>query len=512
MKDKLTDKRTMEGMPKKIRMRCHFSSIFESLWKFWAVIAISLFNQIDTIMDIVRDAKDEGLENILAEGGIWGLAVIIAITGAVLIFQLLRWRKTWVTLDSNLIIIERNTLNRIRNTIAVENISAVNVERNLFERIVGTARIKIDTNSMTTADKTDVSLVFREDKAITFRQAVISRMNQTKGAAAEENLAEDIRPDVVPESIEASGNVFSYGAWDMAKHSFYSMSIINLLIVAGGIASSVWYRTSEYYEPGVLLEHAGAMIPVLLVFVSAAWGLIKKYIIYYNFRVYRDGDDLHLRYGLLKLKSYTVPVDKISALQIKQPTLSRIFKKYQAKIVAVGVGDESSELSNLTMAVSKEEMLHQLCVLIPEFMGESIMSDVIAEDRRGIAVRAVKSFKWILMIAAGAVAAGMWTDLPTWAAACCAAAMIGFIILLYGLSHISAGWKKGEQALVLMEGCFAKTWTVCRYDKIQMISLVAHPAARHMGIKRGAAHMMSIDAEIPYVEEGQAEEIAAAIV
>ena len=507
----MINERPLENNPEKIRLRCHFSSIFESLWQFWAVIAITLFNQIDTIIELVQDMKSSGIRQALAEGGIWGLAVILALTGAVLLFQFLRWRKTWVTLDGNLIIIERNTLNRIHNTIAVENLSAVNVERNLFERIVGTARIKMDTNSMTTADKTDVSLVFREDKAVAFRKAVISRMNQVKGAATEENLAEDIRPDVVPEAIAESGNVFCCGAWDMAKHSFYSMSIINLLIVVGGIASSVWYRTSEYYEPGAILEHAGAVIPVLLVFLGAAWGLIKKYIVYYNFRVYRDGDDLHLRYGLLKLKSYTVPVDKISALQIKQPTLSRIFRKYQARIVTVGVGDESSELSNLTMAVSKEEMLHQLGVLIPEFMGESIMSDVIAEDRRGIAVRAVKSVKWILMLAAGAVAVGMWTDLPTWAAACCAVAMIGFIILLYGLSHISAGWKKGEQALVLMEGCFAKNWTVCRYDKIQMISLVAHPAARHMGIKRGSVHMLNMAAEIPYMEDEEAEEIAKAV-
>ena len=507
----MRNERPMENNPETIRMRCHFSSIFESLWQFWAVIAITLFNQIDTIIELVQDMKSSGIRQALAEGGIWGLAVILALTGAVLLFQFLRWRKTWVTLDGNLIIIERNTLNRIHNTIAVENLSAVNVERNLFERIVGTARIKMDTNSMTTADKTDVSLVFREDKAVAFRKAVISRMNQVKGAATEENLAEDIRPDVVPEAIAESGNVFCCGAWDMAKHSFYSMSIINLLIVVGGIASSVWYRTSEYYEPGAILEHAGAVIPVLLVFLGAAWGLIKKYIVYYNFRVYRDGDDLHLRYGLLKLKSYTVPVDKISALQIKQPTLSRIFRKYQARIVTVGVGDESSELSNLTMAVSKEEMLHQLGVLIPEFMGESIMSDVIAEDRRGIAVRAVKSVKWILMLAAGAVAVGMWTDLPTWAAACCAVAMIGFIILLYGLSHISAGWKKGEQALVLMEGCFAKNWTVCRYDKIQMISLVAHPAARHMGIKRGSVHMLNMAAEIPYMKDEEAEEIAKAV-
>ena len=216
--------------------------------------------------------------------------------------------------------------------------------------------------------------------------------------------------------------------------------------------------------------------------------------------------------GLLKLKSYTVPIDKISAVEIVQPTLSRIFKRYQAKIVTVGVGDEGSELSNLTMAVSKEELLHRLDVLIPEFMGESILEGVCGESRKGVAVRAVKSVKWIIMIVVGAVVTGLLTDLPTWIIACCAAGLLGFIMLLYGLSHISAGWKKGEQALVLMEGCFAKNWTVCRYDKVQMISLVAHPAARRMGIKRGTVHMLQMAAQIPYMEDEQAEEIAAAVV
>lgn len=500
-----------ESNSEKIRVRCHFSSIFEGLWQFWAVIIIALFNQIDTIVEVAREIKTSGIRQIAAEGGIWGLAAVLAVTAAVFIFQFLRWRKTWITLDGNLIIIERNTLNRLHNTIAVENLSAVNVERNLFERIVGTARIKMDTNSMTTADKTDVSLVFREDKAIEFRQAVIRQMNLVKGTAEEENLQKDMRPETVPEEIEKAGKVFFYGAGDMALHCFFSMSIFNFLLVVCGIAASVWYCTSEYYEPGVLTENAGALIPVLLVFAGAAWSLIRKYIVYYNFRVYRDGDDLHLRYGLLKLKSYTVPVDKITALKICQPTLSRIFKRYQAKIVTVGVGDEKGELSNLTMAVPKEELLHQLGVLIPEFMGESIFEDVCGESRKGVAVRAVKSVKWILMIAAGAVVTGLWTDIQTWMIALCAAVLLGFIILLYGLSHISAGWKKGEQALVLMQGCFQKTWTVCRYDKVQMISLVAHPAARPMGIKRGTVHMLQMVAEIPYMKDEQAEEIAAAV-
>ena len=86
----MINERPMENNPEKIRLRCHFSSIFESLWQFWAVIAITLFNQIDTIIEVVRDVKSSGIRQALAEGGIWGLALILSLTGAVLLFQFLR--------------------------------------------------------------------------------------------------------------------------------------------------------------------------------------------------------------------------------------------------------------------------------------------------------------------------------------------------------------------------------------------------------------------------------------
>ena len=76
------------------------------------------------------------------------------------------------------------------------------------------------------------------------------------------------------------------------------------------------------------------------------------------------------------------------------------------------------------MAVSKEELLHQLDVLIPEFMGESILDGMCSESRKGVAVRAVKSVKWIIIIVVGAVVTGLLTDLPTWTLALCAAAVV----------------------------------------------------------------------------------------
>ena len=144
----------------KLRFRCHFSIIFESLWQFWIVIFFILLNEIEVIIEAIETIGTDGLYSMLASGGIWGVLAILAVTLIVLFIQFLIWRKTWITIEDNLVIVERNTLKKVKNTIAIENISAVNMERNLFERIVGTYRIKMDTNSLTTAGETDISIVF----------------------------------------------------------------------------------------------------------------------------------------------------------------------------------------------------------------------------------------------------------------------------------------------------------------------------------------------------------------
>ena len=43
----------MENM----KLRCHFSTIFESLWQFWVAIAVILLNQIDEVIDLVREIR-----------------------------------------------------------------------------------------------------------------------------------------------------------------------------------------------------------------------------------------------------------------------------------------------------------------------------------------------------------------------------------------------------------------------------------------------------------------------
>ena len=88
------------------------------------------------------------------------------------------------------IVIEQNTLNRKKNTIGIKNISNVNTEQNLFEMLLGTYKVKLDTNSLSTADKTDVKIVLKKAQAEWFKNAVMSLMEETPGKIPSENAAD----------------------------------------------------------------------------------------------------------------------------------------------------------------------------------------------------------------------------------------------------------------------------------------------------------------------------------
>ena len=66
--------------------------------------------------------------------------------------------------------------NKKKNTIGLKNISNVNTEQNLLEMLLGTCKVKLDTNSMSTSDKTDVKIILKKAEAEQFRLYVMKLM------------------------------------------------------------------------------------------------------------------------------------------------------------------------------------------------------------------------------------------------------------------------------------------------------------------------------------------------
>ena len=130
-----------------IRMRNHFSSIFEQMWSLILVfIAIIFGNEESLKLAVDLFMKGQFLQGIMVLGGTFIVLIIIL---ALFINQ---WYRTTITVKDGVFTIERMTLNRKVNNIAVSNISNINLEQNLFEMLMGTYKLKLDTDSMSTAN------------------------------------------------------------------------------------------------------------------------------------------------------------------------------------------------------------------------------------------------------------------------------------------------------------------------------------------------------------------------
>lgn len=496
----------MENM----KLRCHFSIIFENMWSLLIIIPLILIQEIEVLIEAFEALKSEGIDAFAAIGGITIPLGLLAVLLVIFLFQFLRWRKTWIILEDNLVIIERNTINKKKNTIAIENISAVNMERNIFERLVGTYRIKMDTNSATTADETDISIVFKEADAVHFRKTVLERMNALKGNTDEAAVSAEVVPDEVFEAAFGDRKIFKSSTKDLILYAFYTLPLSIVLLAAAGIGGLAW--VSHNYGLGVFVKEAlGGFLAVVLMTVSAIYNLIKRFIKCYGFTAYRDGKDIHIRYGLIKMVSYTIPVDKITAIHIEQPLISRIFKRYNAKIITVGLGDEQGEDTNLTLSLSRAGLREQLEELIPEY-GWADIDTLVPEEKIGVAVRLFKSIKWHVLTVIAILVLTMAIEAPLWVGLGIPIGFDLFVNLLYVLSHKASGYSICDEGVIVSGGCFAKTYEMFTYKKMQILTMTYHPVAKKKEIGDGVIMLLDSVSMVPFIKRELAFEISNKII
>ena len=504
-----------------MRFRNHISIIAEQtgglLIALLIVLVPSLLENIDELMETGLEFMD-GKWLLVNLGLILFFLVIIALQFAV-------WSKTYISLQDNAVVIERNTLNKKKNTIGIRNISNINTEQNLFEMLLGTCKVKLDTNSRSTADSTDVKIVLKKADALAFKQEVTRRIRDAesgagKGFSAQQAAAgapgEALRGEAMMPAGDA-GEAEDYDVrsdlGDILQHGFFSVNILSVAVIILGIAGAVrtvFQIVGDSDAAQTLIGAASGVLVAALIVASALWDTVKDFVRYYDFRAKRRGDKIYIRYGFFKKVEYTVPVDKIQALRLKQSFVARLGKRYMAEIVNVGMGDDNDEKNSFLILYSTEAKLNEkLSALLPEFL-----------DAAGAAVERQPSSVWaawsvpaliytVIVAACAAVCASAMPEYAIWAAAgaavleiCLAAGMI--------LKYLTEGSLAGNDFLKLAKGYFARTYLIVRYRKIQYVRFSRNPLAKACGIRKGEIHLLASSANtshsIPYFK-GNGEEI-----
>lgn len=525
-------------MDKNKKFRNHISIVAEEIWSGILVLIAFVFVQI---LPELAEASAEDI-SFWAGRASWILLGLLALLLLLVGTRILVWFRTTIHIEDNAIVIEKNTLNKKKNTIGIRNISNINLEQNLLEMIFGTCKVKMDTNSLSTADQTDVKIVLKKTDAEQFRREIMSRMQASgmMSARTESAGTESAGRDAGAKEREDSGYQETFteefsleedydvraDMGDIIAHGFFSINVFSVLLLLAGIAAAVGAVVQAVQNPGFvksLLGMAAGILVTASVVLSALWDTIKDFVKYYDFRAKRRGDRLYIRYGLLKKMEYTVPVDKIQALEINQSLVARISGRYMAEIVNVGMGDEKEEKNSFLVLYCKEEKLkQQLDMLLPELSGTA---EIEIQRQPGFvwAVWAVKFALYALavLLAAGVGAVmtdGMESSDRNWALAGIwggAALLIVFALIGAVLRFCTDGVKSGSDTLSLCRGYFGRHYTVVKYSNIQYAELSQNFIAKRCGIQKGEIHLLAAagksSKDIPYFRDGLEEKIKSAM-
>lgn len=490
-------------MENKITFRNHISVILENSIKlFFTVVAIGLFN-------VLSDMEEIGMQS----GDIVLLVLIfVAILVLLLGYQVIIWAKTYITIDENTLVIERNTINKKKNTIGLKNVSNVNLEQNLLEMLLGTCKVKLDTNSLSTADQTDVNIVLKKADAEKFRVLVLARAEGMEMDEAIQHVAKS-EATTPAKDIQNEGNLLRGDLGDIILHGLFSIRISAFVFFLIIMAFEMLLLTG-LFEEGTEVDFAEIISMAFSGFWFAAislWGILKEFIKYLNFSIERKKDKVYLNYGLFKKVAYSVPVDKINGIKLTQTPIARMAKRYMVEIINVGMDDDDNEVNTFFLPYAKlDKIKDQLHLLLPEF--DSALE--IKEEKQPATIWLLSIPWWILY---AVIVAVIYMIVDSYIPEAKIAVIIAAIVITAWrlvcklAGFFTRGIKVGEDYLKIVDGGFAKRTLLVKYDKIQYVTSSQCILAKRFHIQKGTINLLASLKnrmhELPYFKENDMEQL-----
>ena len=226
------------------------------------------------------------------------------------------------------------------------------------------------------------------------------------------------------------------------------LSVAVIILGIAGAAGTVFRVVGNPDAAQSLIGAASGIIVAVLIVVSALWDTVKDFVRYYDFRAKRRGDKIYIRYGFFKKVEYTVPVNKIQALKLRQ--------------------------SFVWAAWAFPAVIYTIIVAV-----------------------------------CAAVCASAMPEYSVWAVAGTAVLEVCLVVGMI-LKYLTEGSLAEKDFLKLAKGYFARSYLVVRYRNIQYVRFSRNPLAKAFGIQKGEIHLLASSADtshsIPYFK-GNGEEI-----
>ena len=400
-----------------------------------AVLAYILSQQLDTLFGADREDPTGGHLG-------WAAVAVLVVLVLIVLGAWVSWRFSRYRLGSTLIELRTGVLFRQHRQVRFDRIQAVDVGRPLLARLVGLSEVVVQSAGGRDAN---LKLAFLGDptaRAVRERLVELARHGDEVTTTATVDVGEGhpTSGDRAGDSaapVTAATRVLTVPNTRIVQSILYTGPALTFLLAVPALLTS-------------LALGAGGMVAWLGPMTLGVGGsLLKRLTREANFELHHQGDRLRIRHGLTDLRTTTVPLHRVQAVELRQPLPWRLLGWWRIRVNVAGVGgsrDEDTETVVLPVG-TREEALGVLELLRP-----GIPDDLVVGAMEGHG--ATEGF-----VTASRRAA--WLDPLGWR-------RLGYAAL--------------PDCLVLRRGRLYRVAQVVPHARIQSMRVTQGPLQRHQGV------------------------------
>ncbi|MDK4258602.1 PH domain-containing protein [Corynebacterium propinquum] len=361
--------------------RVHFLTPILEFWSLLVGLAVIIFVNINsTIINTVSSWADgEHLTDLLV-----GTAILLGIAVLVVGLSYFWWRVMGFRLDDEEIARKKGVFSTQVRSARFNRIQAVDIVEPFVARIFGLAKVRVETAGG--SDSVIEVEYLRKKQAERLRAEVLQRVRGEKSAELDTS-APGIAEPGAPEATLAetpAGDAAQTNKPDPAQSIAQPNRVIIPPIPTGRVLGSMVLRPSTMIAVIVVLSQLFTALNIFssFVIVLAALGALLGHINNaWQFTATlnetggpNNSPSLDIAYGLTSRRRQSVPLNRIHAVEIRQPVLWRLTGWWLVQVNVAGYGAMSGSDSGSTMIlpVGSKHQAQQIAALVTPLADEQL--------------------------------------------------------------------------------------------------------------------------------------------
>ncbi|WP_252249755.1 PH domain-containing protein [Clostridium sp. ZBS13] len=390
---------------------------------------------------------------------------ILSIGFFIVLYSILLWRSKYFYIEDNMFVYVKGMIEKTKEQIPLKQITTVDLKTTILDRILGSVTLKLNSGNAT-LNEAEFELVVKKEYALLIQKAVSGQDVEN-----EENYN-----NIRELQVEYKDIVI----YALTKNKFGWIMILFVIgdkfsrlfddFIVNNVETYFWSLKDYLLYGGMFDLILKLILALAFVYIfSTAISIGIEILKYGNFKITRSENLFNIRYGIIDLKEYSISLEKIQGLKLKQNLLQQLLNVYRIEGIVIGDNEINSLLFPSLRGSDKDKFIDEF---LPEY---NITKEIDKAPRKSIFRFIFKRF--IVSIVVSLILILLTKQfLPKLYMISCFKVLLllilGFSQIILGyINYLNNGIAIEENNILLTNGARTKNTYIIRKFKVQSLQV-----------------------------------------